>query len=92
MDKLLDTTFLYLVPPERPEDLGITSSELAQQTGYTQDGARRILARQDELVAVVMRNPNGLRVDVYLRPEQVLENEHFKIWAKNSPHPQKSST
>jgi len=76
-------TIHLIVPPERPKDFGVTSKEFAKETGYTQDGARKVLMRQESLVCVTMRDA-GARISVYVARDEVENNEWFKAWVKEA--------
>jgi len=76
-------TIHLIVPPERPKDFGVTSKEFAKETGYTQDGARKVLMRQKNLVCVTMRDV-GARVSVYVTPDKIENNDWYKAWVKEA--------
>lgn len=79
----MDKTILYIVPPLRPENCGMTASEFAAESGYSVDGAHKILRTNPMLASVTMRNKNGLRISVYMRKEEAEADPYYKLWIKN---------
>ena len=75
-------TLKLLVPPPRPENFGIIAMELAEQTGYSVEGARRLLMRQKDLVRITMMCQNR-RVDVFVKESEVEGNDWYQAWRKD---------
>lgn len=82
-DEIVDLLGVISHPPHRPDGVGVTSAEYAKRIMCSTRNARDSLYKVKELLGVTMMCEER-RTVVFIPKQDVLENEHWRLWTKET--------